>query len=196
MALLMLQCALPMFSTFADAEAIDGRETSATLIGFSETVVHRNELVEVPFTLHNTGDSEASFTIDAPNIPSDLAVSGLPLTHTLEGGFLKSLKFNLSASATASFGSLEFPVILSVSDSNWSYETNLSVLIAPYSRLDFGVQGVSSFISDAGTRTSVAVNITNNGSYDDDVTFTVTFVLVFSNLKLGASKLQALNLKP
>ena len=171
MALLMLQCALPMFSTFADAEAIDGRETSATLIGFSETVVHRNELVEVPFTLHNTGDSEASFTIDAPNIPSDLAVSGLPLTHTLEGGFLKSLKFNLSASATASFGSLEFPVILSVSDSNWSYETNLSVLIAPYSRLDFGVQGVSSFISDAGTRTSVAVNITNNGSYDDDVTF-------------------------
>ena len=169
--MVLLHGLTPMASTFTQAEGVAARGTDGALLGLSETVVHRNELVEVPFTLHNTGSEDATFTINATSIPTDLSVSGLPLTHTLEAGFLKALKFNLSASATATYGAVSFPLMLVIDGETTSIQANLSVIIAPYSRLDFGVQGISSFISDAGTRTSVAVNITNNGSYPDDVTF-------------------------
>ena len=149
-----------------------GRMTEATLIGLEETVIHRNELVEVHFTLHNMGAEEQTFTIDATGVPSELLISGLPLTHSLEAGYLKNLKFNLSAISSASFGTQTVQLQLSTPDDQaWASSHNLTIIVAPYSRLDFGNQGISSFISDAGTRTSVAVNITNNASYDDDVTF-------------------------
>ena len=170
--MLLLQVAGPMHSLPAQAETVDARDGEAVLLGLDETVVHRNELIEVSFTLHNMGSVEETFLIDTIEVPEDLAVSGLPLTHTLGAGFLKALKFNLSADATAAYGTLTLPISLGIADNDtWSAQSNLTVIIAPYSRLDFGVQGVSSFISDAGTRTSIAVNITNNGSYEDDITF-------------------------
>lgn len=170
--MLLLQVAGPMHSLPAQAEAVDARDGEAVLLGLDETVVHRNELIEVSFTLHNMGSIEETFLIDTIEVPEDLAVSGLPLTHTLDAGFLKTLKFNLSADATAAYGTLTLSISLGIAGNDtWSAQSNLTVIIAPYSRLDFGVQGVSSFVSDAGTRTSVAVNITNNGSYEDDVTF-------------------------
>ena len=170
--MLLLHSATPLASTIGEAAQPSSRSTDATLVGLEETVVHRNELVEVQFTLHNRGSQEQTFTINATNVPSDLLISGLPLTHTLEAGFLKNLKFNLSATSTAAYSTRTIGLeITSVDDDEWSQQANASILIAPYSRLDFGNLGISSFISDAGTRTSVAVNITNNASFDDDVTF-------------------------
>ena len=170
--MLLLHSATPLASTIGEAAHASSRSTDAKLVGLEETVVHRNELVEVQFTLHNRGSQEQTFTINATSIPTDLLVSGLPLTHTLEAGYLKNLKFNLSATSTASYATLSIGLeITSSDDADWSEQTNASVLVAPYSRLDFGIQGISSFISDAGTRTSVAVNITNNASFDDDVLF-------------------------
>ena len=172
--MLLLQVAGPMHSLPVQAETIDARDGQAVLLGLDETVVHRNELIEVSFTLHNMGSVEETFLIDTVAVPEDLAVSGLPLTHTLDAGYLKTLKFNLSADATAAYGTLTLPISLVIDGNDtWSTQSNLTVVIAPYSRLDFGVQGLSSFISDAGTRTSVAINITNNGSYEDDVTFNI-----------------------
>ena len=170
--MLLLQSATPLSSTIGEAAQPSSRSTDATLVGLDETIVHRNELVEVQFTLHNRGSQEQTFTINATSVPSDLLISGLPLTHTLEAGYLKNLKFNLSATATAAYATRTIGLeITSSDDEDWSEQANASVLIAPYSRLDFGNQGISSFISDPGTRTSVAVNITNNASFADDVTF-------------------------
>ncbi|MDG1537283.1 MAG: hypothetical protein P8Q85_01860 [Candidatus Poseidoniaceae archaeon] len=170
--MLLLHSATPLASTIGEAAQPSSRSTDAIFVGLDETVVHRNELVEVQFTLHNRGSQEQTFTINATSIPSDLLVSGLPLTHTLESGYLKNLKFNLSATSTASYATLAIGLeITSSDDGEWSEQANASVLVAPYSRLDFGTQDISSFISDAGTRTSVAVNITNNASFDDDVLF-------------------------
>lgn len=170
--MLFLHSATPLASTIGEAAHASSRSTDATLVGLEETVVHRNELVEVQFTLHNRGSQEQTFTINATSIPSDLLVSGLPLTHTLEAGYLKNLKFNLSAIPTAPYGTLTIELELTTSDdAEWNEQANASVRVAPYSRLDFGTQDISSFISDAGTRTSVAVNITNNASFDDDVLF-------------------------
>ena len=170
--MLLLHSATPLASTIVDAAQPSSRSTDAIFVGLEETVVHRNELVEVQFTLHNRGSQEQTFTINATSIPSDLLVSGLPLTHTLEAGYLKNLKFNLSAIPTAPYATLTIGLeMTSTDDAEWSEEANASVRVAPYSRLDFGTQDISSFISDAGTRTSVAVNITNNASFDDDVLF-------------------------
>ena len=170
--MLLLHSATPLTSTIGEAAQPSSRSTDATLVGLDETVVHRNELVEVQFTLHNRGSQEQTFTINATSVPSDLLISGLPLTHTLEAGYLKNLKFNLSAISTAAYATRTIGLeITSSDDGDWSEQANASVLVAPYSRLDFGNQGISSFISDPGTRTSVAVNITNNASFDEDVTF-------------------------
>ena len=170
--MLLLHSASPLIGNAEGEQQPIARTTEATLVGLEETVVHRNELVEVHFTLHNMGSDEQTFTIDATSIPTELLISGLPLTHTLEAGYLKNLKFNLSAVSSASFGTQTVQIQLSsTDDEDWASPHNLTVIVAPYSRLDFGNQGISSFISDAGTRTSVAVNITNNASYDDDVTF-------------------------
>lgn len=170
--LLLLQAAVPVAPLGASAQSPEARSASGELIGLDEVVVHCNELIEVSFAVQNTGSDTQTFVINATSVPAGISISGLPLTHTIEAGYLKSLKFNLSGEATAALGTVTLPIELSTLDNqSWSLEQNLSVIIAPYSRLDFGVQGVSSFISDAGARTSVAVNITNNGSYTDDVTF-------------------------
>ncbi|RJU96752.1 MAG: hypothetical protein DWC04_06950 [Candidatus Poseidoniales archaeon] len=170
--MLLFQLAAPLSGSVVQAEAAQAREQSAEIIGLNEVVVHRNELIEISFAVQNTGSEVQIFTIEATDVPSDLSISGLPLTHSIEPGYLKSLKFNLSGDATATYGTLNIPISLTMeSNSTWSVEENLSVLVAPYSRLDFGVQGISTFESDPGIRTSVAVNITNNGSYPEDVTF-------------------------
>ena len=147
--MLLLHSATPLTATISEAAQPSSRSTDAKLVGLDETVVHRNELVEVQFTLHNRGSQERTFTINATSVPSDLLISGLPLTHTLEAGNLKNLKFNLSATATAAYGTLTIGLeITSSDDGDWSEQANASVLVAPYSRLDFGNQGISSFISD------------------------------------------------
>ena len=45
--------------------------------------------------------------------------------------------------------------------------------IAPRSDLKFGVDDLASFTVDELVRTSVAVNITNNASYSDDISFSL-----------------------
>ena len=109
--MLLFQLAAPFAASMVQAEAVHGREQSAELIGLNEVVVHRNELIEVPFTVHNTGTDAQMFTIEATDVPSDLSISGLPLTHSIEPGFLKALKFNLSGGATATYGTLSLSLI-------------------------------------------------------------------------------------
>ena len=130
--MLLLHSATPLTSAISEAAQPSSRSTDATLVGLDETVVHRNELVEVQFTLHNRGSQDQTFTINATTVPSDLIISGLPLTHTLESGYLKSLKFNLSATSTAAYATRTIGLeITSSDDEDWSEQANASVLVAP-----------------------------------------------------------------
>ena len=146
----------------------------------AEVVVHRGEISEVFFTTHNTADSVQIFTANIENISSDLSITGLPLNYTLVENHLQQLKFNVTAGSSSEYGSA-FITLNITTDMDSSFVTSqILVTIAPQSNLTFGVSGVSTFTVDAGTRTSVAVNITNNAMLDDNITYDIYSTSAFN----------------
>ena len=139
----------------------------------SEVIVHRGDYSEVFFTTHNVADEVQIFTANIENVSSGLSVTGLPLNYTLVENHLQELKFNVTAASNSAYGSA-FITLNITTDIDSSYVTSqILVTIAPQSNLSFGVSGVSSFTVEAGTRTSVAVNITNNALFDDNITYDI-----------------------
>ena len=163
---------VPFAGAVSDAEITESRDAQLDVIGLNQVIVHRGELVEVLFTLHNLGEVEDTFSFDLVTDVDGLTATGLPHSKTIESGYLRQVKFNISAENDASFGvynlSLRFT---SLNDVNWNQTESFQTKIAPYSNLNFGASGVSSFIVNQNTRTSVAMNITNNATLEDDVTF-------------------------
>ena len=172
LALFILPSLFPIAIASVDSQA---RESSGlmSLHTPSEVIVHRGELSEVFFTTHNTADSVQNFSANIENVSSDLTVTGLPLNYTLVENHLQQLKFNVSAGTNSAYGSA-FITINLTTDLDSSYIlSQILVTIAPHSNLSFGVSGVSNFIVEAGARTSVAVNITNNAMLDDNITYDI-----------------------
>ena len=54
------------------------------------------------------------------------------------------------------------------------YSNQYSLDISRYSDLRFGVGEDSEFVVDPGIRTNLAVNMTNHGEFNDDVTFSIS----------------------
>ena len=170
--LILMHVMVPFAGAVSDAEITESRDAQLDVIGLNQVIVHRGELVEVLFTLHNLGEVEDTFSFDLVTDVDGLTATGLPHSKTIESGYLRQVKFNISAENDASFGvynlSLRFN---SLNDVNWNQTESFQTKIAPYSNLNFGASGVSSFIVNQNTRTSVAMNITNNATLEDDVTF-------------------------
>ena len=179
LALFILPSLFPMAIASVDSQARESDELMS-LHTPSEVIVHRGELSEVFFTTHNTADSVQTFTANIENVSSDLTVSGLPLNYTLVENHLQQLKFNVSAGNISPYGSA-FITINITTDLDTSFIlSQILVTIAPHSNLSFGVSGVSSFTVEAGTRTSVAVNITNNAMLDDNITYDIYSTSLFN----------------
>jgi uncharacterized membrane protein len=163
---------VPLVSAEGGTSTVEGRETQVDVIGLNQFTVHRGEQIEVLFTLHNLGDQTDTFNFDLVDAVDNLTITGLPLSKTLESGYLRQVKFNLSASLDAGYGLYNLTILFtSPNDVNWNQTETFQAKVAPYSNLNFGATGVSSFIVSPNTRTSVAMNITNNATMDDDVTF-------------------------
>jgi len=146
----------------------------------SEVIVHRGEMSEVFFTTHNTADSVQTFTANIENISSDLSITGLPLDYTLVENHLRQLKFNVTAGSSSEYGSAFITLNITTDMDSSFIISQILVTIAPQSNLTFGVSGVSTFTVDAGTRTSVAVNITNNAMLDDNITYDIYSASAFN----------------
>jgi len=172
LALFIVPSLFPMAIASVDSQARESNELM-TLHTPSEVIVHRGELSEVFFTTHNTAESVQTFTANIENVSSDLTVTGLPLNYILVENHLQQLKFNVSTGNNSPYGSA-FITINITTDLGSSFAiSQILVTIAPHSNLSFGVSGVSSFTVEAGTRTSVAVNITNNAMLDDNITYDI-----------------------
>ena len=139
----------------------------------SEVIVHRGEMSEVFFTTHNIADSIQTFTANIENVSSDLSITGLPLNYTLVENHLQQLKFNVTASSSSEYGSTFITLNITTDLDSSFVVSQILVTIAPQSNLTFGVSGISSFTVEAGSRTSVAVNITNNAMLDDNITYDI-----------------------
>ena len=170
--LVLMHSTLSFAGAGAGSPSLEARESELDVIGLEQVTVHQNELIEVFLTLHNLGESDDTFSFQLESTVNGLTITGLPCTQFVESGFLRQVKFNLSADANANFGVYDLALnFTSENEQTWYQVEDLQVRIAPYSNLNFGVSGVSSFIVTPGTRTSVAMNITNNATLPDDIMF-------------------------
>ena len=169
-ALLLLHLLIPAVH---GADATQSREGDIVSITAQEQViVHRNETVSAYITVHNIVDVNQEFTITVVNMPSPLSSVALPLSETLVPNHLRQLVFGIRADQGASYQTIQVQFAISTDyDTDFSASVWMNVTIAPYSNLSFGVEGISSLVVDQKVRSSVAVNISNNASFEDIVSF-------------------------
>ena len=163
---------VPFLIEGADASPPHARVGELDVIGLNQVTIHQNELVEVLFTLHNTGELDDTYTFQLVSDCDGLEATGLPHSKFVESGYLRQVKFNLTADANATYGLYNFSLnFTSENDPTWYQIDDFQVKVAQYSNLNFGATGVSSIIVSPGTRTSIATNISNNASMIDNITF-------------------------
>jgi hypothetical protein len=172
LALFIIPSLFPMAIASVESQARESNEIM-TLHTPSEVIVHRGEMSEVFFTTHNNADGIQTFTANIENVSSELSITGLPLNYTLVENHLQQLKFNVTASSSSEYGSTFITLNITTDLDSSFVVSQILVTIAPQSNLTFGVSGISSFTVEAGSRTSVAVNITNNAMLDDNITYDI-----------------------
>jgi len=163
---------VPFAVVGADATPTHARSGELDVIGLNKLTLHQDELVEVLFTLHNTGEIDDTYSFQLESDVSGFESTGLPHSKFVESGYLRQVRFNLSADADTPFGLYNFTLnFTSENDPAWSQIELFQAQVSPYSNLNFGVTGISTFIVTPGTRTAVAMNITNSATLADDITF-------------------------
>tara|TARA_B110000444_G_C18852086_1_gene606733 strand:+ start:8468 stop:10888 length:2421 start_codon:yes stop_codon:yes gene_type:complete len=170
--LVLLHSTVSFATVGADPTRFDARSSELDVIGLNQVTLHQGEFIEVLFTLHNTGENDETYSFQLESGANGLTATGLPHTKFVESGYLRQVKFNLTADSNAGFGTYNLSLNFSAeSDPTWHQIESFQAKVAPYSNLNFGSSGISSFIVTPGTRTSVAMNITNNATLTDDIMF-------------------------
>jgi len=151
----------------------NGRET--TLLEYTaptEVYVHQDETISTSITVHNKANENQAITVEALNLPEGLTAVGLPKTELLVPNHLKQMAFGIRAEAAASLQRYTgLFTITSDLDAAFNETVEINIHVVPRSNLSFGVDNFIAFTVDELVRTSVAVNLTNNASLSDDVTF-------------------------
>jgi len=175
-ALLLTVFLLPALIPFAGtwAEGV-GRDTE--LLDYTaptQLYVHQNETVSTYITVHNKAEENQAFTIQPLSVPEPLSTVGLPVTELLVPNHLKQIAFGVRAPVGAAYQNLTVSFsITSDLDPELNETVSMDVAIVPQSNLNFGVDDFTTFTVDELVRTAVAVNISNNASFSDDVTFSI-----------------------
>ena len=168
--LLILHTLAPLAHAEPEVNAREGEIAGITAP--SEVIVHPNETVNAYITLHNLVTVNQEFTVSVVSMPSMLNAGGLPQSEVLVPNHLKQVVFGISADMNAMYAThqVEFSVTTDY-DETYSRSVWMNVTVAPYSNLKFGSDNSTTFTVDELVRTGVAVNITNNASLPDNVTF-------------------------
>ena len=166
----ILPMAIPLSEGWAEDVGRDGAWVEWTAP--EKVYVHQNETASTYITLHNKADENQAFTIEALSIPAPLTIVGLPATELLVPNHLKQIAFGIRAPLSATYQTLTVSfTITSDLHPELNETVEMTVAIVPRSNLNFGVDDFAAFTVDELVRTAVAVNITNNASLSDDVTF-------------------------
>ena len=164
-----------LFSPMVLADGSDNTNGEiANVIAPSSVVVHPNETVQTYITVHNKAAENQVFSVDALTVPEPISIIDLPKSELLVPNHLRQFTFGMMADGEAGFQNLSVTFsVTSDLDPSFNRTVQIDVMIAPWSNLSFGVTGDSSFTVDETIRTAVAVNITNNASMADNVTFSL-----------------------
>ena len=171
LSILLLCIASPLIiSSVADNNAGPvGLEVSPS----GDYIIHRGETIEATLTVRNLADVSTIISFSS-NMPENISISNLPNQFTLAQNQIRQFKFQLSCDENAPFEDrIALVNVTSSHQSSVVYSSTYYLRIAKYSNLSFGVVDNSEFIVDPGIRTNLAVNMTNHGLYNDDVTFSI-----------------------
>lgn len=169
---ILLPFLLPLGAT--SAEPSPRNQQSIECTAPEELIVHRDETAQTYITVHNQADRNQDITVQSLSVPEPLTTVGLPSNQVLVPNHLKQFPFGIRAAADAAYQNLTITFsVTSDMDPTINETVSLRVTIAPRSDLKFGVDDLASFTVDELVRTSVAVNITNNASYSDDISFSL-----------------------
>jgi hypothetical protein len=168
----LLPSLIPFSGTWAEEV---GRDTEILdYTAPNQLYVHPNETISTYVTVHNKAEENQAFTIQPLSIPEPLSTVGLPVTELLVPNHLKQIAFGVRAPVGATYQNLTVSFsITSDLDSELNETVSMEVAIVPRSNLTFGVDDFTAFTVDELVRTAVAVNISNNASFTDDVTFSI-----------------------
>ena len=170
---LILICVTPIFADSTTAEnKIDS--TGLDINSVSDLIIHRGETIEASITVRNLEDDTVTirFTYE---MPENISLTGLPNQFTFSPNQVRQFKFYFTCDEYAPYQTQTgFINITNESDSAMVYSNQYSLDISRYSDLRFGVEEDSEFVVDPGIRTNLAVNMTNHGEFNDDVTFSIS----------------------
>ena len=108
------------------------------------------------------------------SLPDNISISNLPDDYQLSEGQIRQFKFYFSCDNYAPYQIVNAIITTTSSlDSQLSVESEFSLIIAKQSDLQYGVNGDSQFVVDPGIRTNLAVNMTNYGLFEDNVSFSI-----------------------
>ena len=136
-------------------------------------IIHRGETIEASITVSNLADqvNEISFQ---QTLPDNISISNLPEIYQLSVGQVRQFKFSFMCDDYAPYQTVNAVISTTSSlDSQLNVESEFALVISRQSNLQFGATGDSQFVVDPGIRTNLAVNMTNYGMFDDNVSFSI-----------------------
>lgn len=136
-------------------------------------IIHRGETIEASITVRNLADqiNEISFQ---QTLPDNITISNLPEFYQLSEGQIRQFKFSFTCDDYAPYQTVNAVISTTSSlDSQLNVESEFALVISRQSNLQFGATGDSQFVVDPGIRTNLAVNMTNYGMFDDNVSFSI-----------------------
>ena len=86
--LIVLHSIVPLAVATADTNPPLARSVELDVIGLNKLTIHQSELIEVLFTLHNTGDLDDTYTFELISEVNGLEATGLPHSKFVESGYL------------------------------------------------------------------------------------------------------------
>ena len=156
------QCSLLVQPSYA-------ADSTFSLVGPSELILHQDEKKNTYITIHNTHEEMQTFTLTIQSLAAPIEAVNFPVSDVLVENHLKQFQLEFYAPSNATFGT--YPATIQVQGNDETEFFHLNITVAPYSDLEFWVGESSELLVDGGVRASVALNITNNASFTDDVRF-------------------------
>ena len=164
------------FSPVIDNSSAQNADVQDSLeISFSENyIIHRGETIEATITIKNTFAQTVVVDFSA-YLPDNITISNLPSQFSLSPDQIRQFRFFYTCDNTAPYGPVTTYVnITSDNEIGRVYSNEFTLSVSKQSDLRFGLDEDSQFVVDPGLRTNLAVNMTNHGMFDDDVTFSIT----------------------
>ena len=136
-----------------------------------EIVAHPGETIQLRIAWQNIVGTARHFSVSVNSTGDNLTVSDLPTDWTrVASGRLGEMLINVTVAPDSNFETQSFTLeFLCQEIENWSLTHSVDVLISKWSNIRFGSNDGSEFYVLQNVRTGFAVNVSNQGDYDDTV---------------------------